>query len=117
MRRPLVASVSLSLALAFATGCIIVDPSCGGGGGTTILVTPSTVVVAVGQTTTPKARWCRDGRYDDLSPHWSLANAADANIVSVDPVTGRITGKRAGTATVIATYAGVGGTAVRVTVQ
>jgi uncharacterized protein YjdB len=116
MRRSLVASVTLSLTLVVATGCVIVDPSCGGGGAT-ILVTPSTVVVAVGQTTTPKARWCRDGHYDDLSPHWSLADEASADIISIDPVTGRITGKRAGTATVIATYAGAGGTAVRVTVQ
>ena len=116
MRRSLVASVALSLALASASGCVIVDPSCSGGG-TAILVTPSTVVVAVGHSTTPRARRCRDGRYDDFSPHWRLASAADGDIISIDPDTGRITGKRAGTATVIATYAGTAGASVRVTVE
>lgn len=116
MRRPLVASVTLSLALASATGCVIVDPSCGGGGAS-ILITPSVVVVAVGETQTPRARWCRNGHYDDLSPNWRLADAADGTVISLDPATGRITGKRAGTATVIATYAGAVGTSVQVTVR
>jgi hypothetical protein len=38
-------------------------------------------------------------------------------VISLDPVTGRITGKRAGTATVVATYVGAGGTSVQVTVR
>ena len=114
MRRPLVAS--LAIVLASASGCVIVDPSCSSGG-TTILVSPSTVIVAVGQSSTPRARWCRSGHYDDLDPNWSLGQAADANIISLDTETGRITGKRAGTATVIATYAGAEGTAVQVTVR
>ena len=115
MRRSLVAS--LTLALVSASGCIIVDPSCGGGGGTTILVSPSTVIVAVGQSTTPRAQWCRRGHYDDLSPDWSLGSSADANIISLDPATGRITGRRAGEATVVATYAGAVGASVQVTVR
>ena len=116
MRRSLVASLALSLVLASTTGCVIVDPSCSGAGAS-ILVTPSVVVVAVGQSQTPRAQWCRGGRYDDLSPNWSLASSADANVISLDPVTGRITGKRAGTATVIATYAGASGSSVQVTVR
>jgi hypothetical protein len=115
MRPFLVASVTL---LSSTTTCVIVDPSCGGGGGATILISPSVVVIAVGQSTTPKARWCHGGRYDDVSPRWSLGQTADANVISLDPVTGRITGKRAGQATVIATYAGAdGGSSVQVTVR
>jgi nitrous oxide reductase len=114
MRRSLAAS---ALLLASAAGCVIVDPSCGGGGGATILISPSVVVVAVGQSTRPKASWCRRGRYDDVSPTWSLGQAADANVIGLDPETGMITGKRAGQATVIATYAGAEGSRVQVTVR
>lgn len=114
MRRLLAPSAAL---FALATGCVIVDPSCGGSGGTTILISPSVIFVAVGQSATPHASWCRHGRYDDLSPEWSVASAADANVIALDPVTGRITGKRPGTATVIARYGGVEGASVRVTVQ
>jgi len=116
MRRSLVASLASCLLLAASTGCVVVDPSCSGGGAS-IVITPPVVVVSVGQSHTPKAQWCRGGRYDDLSPNWSLASSADANVVGLDPVSGRITGKRAGTATVIATYTGVSGTSVQVTVR
>jgi hypothetical protein len=113
MRRFLTASAIL---LASA-GCVIVDPSCGGGGGATIVISPSIIVVSVGESTTPHASWCRNGRYDDLSPDWSLGQAADANVIALDRTTGRITGKRAGTATAIATYAGAEGASVQVTVR
>ena len=116
MRHPFFASVVPFAILASTAGCVIVDPSCGGGGAS-ILVTPSVVVVAVGQSTTPRASWCRNGRYDNMSPEWSLSSAADANVISLDPVSGRITGRRAGTATVIARSDGVDGTRVSVTVQ
>ena len=115
MRRSLVASAALILAS--TSGCVIVDPSCGSRGGATILVSPSVVYVAVGESRTPRASWCRSGRYDDVPAHWSLASTADANIISLDPASGRITGKRAGTATVIATYDGAEGTRVEVTVR
>jgi len=52
-----------------------------------------------------------------MSPEWSLGSAADANDIGLDPTTGRITGRRAGTATVIATSQGVGGASVSVTVE
>jgi hypothetical protein len=106
----------LSLVLASSTGCVVVDPSCSGGGAS-IVISPPIVVVSVGQSQTPKAQWCRGGRYDDLSPNWRLASTADATVISLDPVTGRITGKRAGTATVIATYTGASGSSVQVTVR
>jgi hypothetical protein len=119
MRRFLAAPAALCAVVASTTGCVIVDPSScgGGGGGASILITPSVVVVAVGQSTTPRASWCRNGRYDNMSPQWSLGAAADANIISLDPSTGQVTGKRAGQATVIATYAGVQGSSVTVTVR
>jgi uncharacterized protein YjdB len=52
-----------------------------------------------------------------MSPEWSLSSTADAAIVSLDPSTGRITGRRAGTATVIASSDGVEGASVSVTVR
>lgn len=64
-----------------------------------------------------KASWCRNGRYDPVTPQWSLASAADANVVSLDPSTGRITGRRAGTATVVATSDGLQGASLSVTVR
>ena len=116
MRRSLAASVAGLIAISVASGCIIVDPSCPSGGAS-IFVSPSTVVVAVGASATPRASWCRSGRYDRMSPHWSLGSTADANIISVDSETGRITGKRAGYATVVATYEGMDGSRVSVTVE
>jgi len=119
MRRSLFASVASAVPfaiLASTAGCVIVDPSCGGGGAS-ILVTPSVVFVAVGESTTPRASWCRNGRYDNMSPEWSLSSAADGNVISLDATTGRITGRRTGTATVIATSDGVQGARVSVTVR
>jgi hypothetical protein len=52
-----------------------------------------------------------------MSPHWSLASTADADVVSLDASTGRITGRRVGTATVIASSDGVEGASVSVTVR
>jgi hypothetical protein len=97
-------------------GCVIVDPSCSGGSAS-ILISPSVVVVAVGQTATPRASWCRGGHYDRVSPQWSLGQATDASVISVDATTGVITGKRPGKASVIATYEGLEGSRVQVTVE
>ena len=80
-------------------------------------ISPSVVVVAVGQTATPRASWCRGGHYDRVSPQWSLGQAAYANVISVDATTGEITGRRAGRASVISTYEGAEGSRVEVTVQ
>jgi len=116
MRRSLLASVvSSTLALASA-GCVIVDPACSSAGAS-IFISPSTVIVAVGQTATPRASWCRGGHYDRVSPKWSLGQAADANVISVNATTGEITGRRAGRASVIATYEGAEGSRVEVTVE
>lgn len=108
-----VASLGL---VASSASCVIVDPGCGVGG-TSILISPTVVFVAVGQSATPRATWCRNGHYDPMSPDWSLGSVADANVIRLDPTTGRITGLRAGTATVIATSQGVGGASVSVTVE
>ena len=116
MRRALSGSIASLGLVAASASCVIVDPGCGAGGAS-ILVSPTVVFVAVGQSATPKASWCRNGRYDNMSPQWSLGTSADANIISLDPSTGQVTGKRAGQATVIATYAGVQGSSVAVTVR
>ena len=116
MRRSRFVSVASPAIAASLMSCVIVDPSCGGAGAS-ILVTPAVVYVAVGQSTTPKATWCSNGHYDPLTPDWSLSSAADANVISLDVTTGRITGRRAGSATVIVTSEGVGGTSVSVTVR
>jgi len=115
MRRFLAASTALS-AIALSSGCVIVDPSCSSGGAA-IFISPSTVIVAVGASATPRASWCRGGHYDRVSPQWSVGQAADANIISVDAETGRITGKRTGRATVVARYEGVEASSVSVTVE
>ncbi|HEX5073059.1 MAG TPA: Ig-like domain-containing protein [Gemmatimonadaceae bacterium] len=106
---------SLGLVVSSAS-CVIVDPGCGAGGAS-ILISPTVVFVAVGQSATPRASWCRNGRYDPMSPHWSLGSADDATVIDLDPETGRITGRRAGRATVIATSEGAGGASVSVTVE
>ena len=116
MRRALYHSIASLGLVASSASCVIVDPGCGAGGAS-ILVSPTVVFVAVGQSATPKASWCRNGRYDPMSPHWSLASTADADVVSLDASTGRITGRRVGTATVIASSDGVEGASVSVTVQ
>jgi hypothetical protein len=117
MRRPPLAAVASFAIAASSAGCVIVDPSSCGVGGASILISPTVVFVAVGQSATPKASWCRNGHYDAMSPQWSLGSAADANIISLDPATGRITGRRAGRATVNATSEGVDGASVWVTVE
>ena len=116
MRRALYAIISSLAIVASSAGCVIVDPGCGVGGAS-ILVSPTIVFVAVGQSATPKASWCRNGHYDPMSPQWSLGSAADANVIELDPETGRITGRRAGRATVTATSDGVDGASVSVTVE
>ena len=117
MRRALKVSAALSVLAVVSSGCVIVDPSCSGSGGASIFISPSVVVVAVGQTTRPSASWCRGGRYDRVSPQWSLGSAADANIINIDTVTGAITGKRVGKASVVAKYEGVEGARASVTVE
>jgi hypothetical protein len=117
MYRLLIASMAYSTAASSFT-CVVNDPSpCGSSGGLFILVSPSVVVVSVGETLTPRASWCHDGRYDNVPAQWSLDQAADANIITLDAATGRITGRRAGQAKVIATYEGADGAALRVTVR
>ena len=119
MRRLVVASAAASVIAASSTRCVVAigDPSCGGSGGLTIVISPRVVYVAVGESLTPKATWCRDGRYDTVSPQWSLSSTADANIISLDASSGRVTGKRAGQATVVATYSGAEGSSMQVTVR
>ena len=116
MRRALYDIIASLAIVASSASCVIVDPGCGVGGAS-ILVSPAVVFVAVGQSATPKASWCRNGRYDPMSPQWSLASSADGDVVSLDASTGRITGRRVGTATVIASSDGVEGASVSVTVR
>ena len=116
MRRFPSTFVALSAIVASSASCLIVDPSCAGGGAS-ILISPSVVFVSVGQSTTPRASWCRNGRYDNMSPRWSLGRAADANVIDLDPTSGEITGRRAGTATVVATSEGIDGASISVTVR
>ena len=117
MRRFSSASILLSAVVVSTTSsCLIVDPSCASGS-TSILVSPSTVVIAVGGSATPKASWCHGGNYGPNNPQWSLSRPADANIIDLDPSTGRITGLRAGQATVIAKAADAEGASVTVTVR
>src|ERR1044071_5945114 len=116
MRRFPSAFVALSAVVASTTSCVIVDPSCSSGGAS-ILISPTVVVVAVGQSATPRASWCRNGRYDNMTPRWSLGQAADANVINLDPSTGEITGRRVGQASVIATSDGIEGASLSVTVR
>jgi len=118
MHRFLVAFIAYSTAASSFT-CVVNDPSScrSSSGGLFILVSPSTVIVAVGESLTPRASWCRDGRYDDVPAQWSLGQAADANVIALDATTGRITGRRAGQATVIATHEGAEGASLKVTVR
>jgi len=117
MYRLLVASMAYSTAASSFT-CVVNDPSpCGSSGGLFILVSPSVVVVSVGESLTPRASRCHDGRYDNVPAQWSLGQTADANIITLDATTGRITGRRTGQARVIATYEGADGAALQVTVR
>ena len=111
----------LALAVSFTTlgsyfRCVAGDLSCSNGG-LLIVVSPSTVVVAVGESVTPSASLCHDGRYDVASPKWSLGSSTDSSVISLDAATGRITGRVPGTASVIATSRGAEGARVSVTVR
>src|SRR3982750_1282765 len=109
MYRLLIASMAYSAAASSFT-CVVNDPSsCGSSGGLFILVSPSVVVVSVGESLTPRASWCRDGRYDNVAAQWSVGQAADGSVITLDATTGRITGRRVGEATVIATHEGAEG--------
>ena len=111
-------SAALLATPSFLKNVPTMNPSpCGSSGGLFILVSPSVVVVSVGETLTPRASWCHDGRYDNVPAQWSLGQAADANIITLDATTGRITGRRTGQARVIATYEGADGAALQVTVR
>lgn len=107
------------LMLASVSGCVIVgDPACSSGGAS-IVVTPGIVVVAVGQSVTPSASdsWCANGHEAHGSPSWSLVEAGDSAVVRLDTSTGRITGLRAGQATVVARSSSGATATVSVTVQ
>lgn len=98
MRRMLLAPLVL---LAGSTSCVIVDPSCSSTSAS-VVVTPTVVVVAVGESFTPHASsWC-GGHQTQAYPRWSLSNAGDSAFVNLDQMTGQITGRRIGRATVIA---------------
>jgi uncharacterized protein YjdB len=116
MRRSL-----LALAVSFTTlgsyfRCVAGDVSCSNGG-LLIVVSPSVVVVAVGESLTPTASLCHDGRFDVMSPKWSLGSSTDSSVIALDAATGRITGRWPGTASVIATSNGAEGARVSVTVR
>ena len=96
------AAVSL-LALVPTTSCVVVGPSCPTGAAA-VVVTPSTVVVAVGSSVTPSATWCHRGNHEQVYPRWSVSRSEESAVIDVDPASGRITGKRAGQATVVVSY-------------
>jgi len=111
----------LALAVSFTTlgsyfRCVAGDLSCSNGG-LLIVVSPSTVVVAVGESVTPSASLCHDGRFDVASPKWSLGSSTDSSVITLDAATGRITGRLAGTASVIAISRGAEGARISVTVR
>ncbi len=116
MRRSL-----LALAVSFTTlgsyfRCVAGDVSCANGG-LLIVVSPSVVIVAVGESVTPTASLCHDGRFDVMSPSWSLGSPGDTSVIALDRVTGRITGRRPGQASAIATSQGAEGARVSITVR
>ena len=96
--------LAAALLLCAVSGCVIVgDPTCSGGGAA-VVVTPGVVIVAVGESFTPSANdsWCDGGHQSHGSPNWSLSQPGDSLFVKLDATTGRITGRRAGVATVVA---------------
>ena len=116
MRRSL-----LALAVSFTTlgsyfRCVAGDLSCSNGG-LLVVVSPSVVVVGVGESVTPTASLCHDGRFDVVSPNWSLGSSIDSSVIALDAATGRITGRWPGAASVIATSNGAEGARVSVTVR
>jgi hypothetical protein len=111
----------IALAVSFSTlgayfRCVVGDVGCGDGG-LLIVVSPSVVVVGVGESVTPTASLCHGGRFDVMSPNWSLGSSADLGVITLDARTGRITGRRPGKASVIATSEGAEGARVSVTVR
>jgi uncharacterized protein YjdB len=83
-------SVALLLSL---TGCSLVSPC--GTDELSFRVTPTSQAVSVGESFTPVAefRGCGGKRHLDDTITWS---AADTNIVQVNAVTGRVTGRALG---------------------
>ena len=76
----------LALAVSFTTlgsyfRCVAGDLSCSNGG-LLVVVSPSVVVVAVGESVTPKASLCHDGRFDVASPKWSLGSSNDSSVIA-----------------------------------
>ena len=116
MRRSLLALAVSLTTLGSYFRCVAGDLSCSNGG-LLVVVSPSVVVVAVGESATPTASLCHDGRYDVMSPSWSLGSQADSSVIVLDRATGRITGRWPGTASVIATSNGAEGARVSVTVR
>ena len=103
MQRVLAAALLLC-AVSAISGCIIVgDPTCSGGGAA-VVVTPGVVVVAVGESFTPNGSdsWCDGGHQSHGSPYWSLSQPSDTMFVKLDATSGRITGRRPGAVTVLA---------------
>ena len=96
--------LAAALLIFAVSGCVIVgDPTCTGGGAS-VVVAPGVVVVSVGESFTPNGSdsWCDGGRQAYGSPSWSLSKPGDSNVIALDPSTGRITGRSAGVATVVA---------------
>ncbi|HEY7237138.1 MAG TPA: hypothetical protein VH539_23475 [Gemmatimonadaceae bacterium] len=96
--------LAAALLLVAVSGCVIVgDPTCGGSSAS-VVVAPGVVVVAVGESFTPNGsdNWCDGGHQGHGSPSWSLSQASDGGIVTLDASTGRVTGLRPGVVTVVA---------------
>jgi hypothetical protein len=96
--------LAAALLVLAVSGCVIVgDPTCSDGGAS-VVVAPGVVVVSVGQSYTPNGSdsWCDGGHQAHGSPSWSLSQPSDGDVIALDSSTGRITGRRAGVATVIA---------------
>jgi hypothetical protein len=116
MRRALVVLAASFTTLGSYFRCVVGDVSCANGG-LLIIVSPSVVVVGVGESVTPTASLCHDGRFDPISPNWTFGSRADSNVIALDRATGRLTGLRRGQASVIATANGAEGSRVSVTVR
>jgi hypothetical protein len=117
MRRSIIALLVSFSTLGAYFRCVVGDVGCGDGGGLLVVVSPSVVVVAVGGSVTPTASLCHGGRFDVISPTWSFGAKADSSVIALDAATGRITGRRSGTASVIATSQGAEGARISVTVR
>ena len=116
MRRSMIALLVSFSTLGAYFRCVVGDVGCGDGG-LLVVVSPSVVVVAVGGSVTPTASLCHGGRFDVISPKWSFGAKADSSVIALDAATGRITGRRPGTASVIATSEGAQGARISVTVR